>query len=1068
MVNIPGISGFTQPDTFARDRVVSRGVSIPGGLRIACIIGEGLREETIVESAIGGGADGDASCSPSEEAEGKFFKLQNAPVITGRTQLLLNDTALYGIEDTIDSDSFDGKFDFRIDPETGCIELQGASIGDQDGKKYSASTLNKGNGIIIDGTCGTFDLISVVDENAPAERWTVRCVGVVRDSNGDPIPGLATFTLTGSVSGQLRNSSGQPILFHSSYYTGTQGAASGSADPCADGFVVASSTDFGFGDAVQNTGDATPTTTDTFEFDGNLIVQGQALVGDELCIDGYVGIEIEDIDYDSSLDKTTLTLATDSLLSTLNGVDWEIRATNLFVDDPTVLHNGVTGAPATAGSFSSSDIGKILLICSGDTAGRYVIKSVTSSRRLRIESFEDSSQGFPEISDDNSDGFSEIGLEFSLLETNGILLLGIDEGTVPFETGDKFFIDVNSRVLKAGDRLEARYIAEIDVNDPQFFTSPKELAAKHGIASLTNTLTLGAQLSFENGAPGVLAIQAKPAIPRRTSVTLVEEVDSDGNGGFSACGGTYTDCEVDDLYFPIPRPISGLASGRPDTDTQVNIFIVRDDKETQIFPNKVPFYNSQLEEASAQNDFISSSDFSFSYTIVNTDTEITGQGFQAEIVAADGTFTTPEINFDAEDIGRIIVLQKIEDSSSNVYTTSDDISTQLFGSTTVGVELVITSIIDDSTVTVVGNDVGDTAVITDATDIQYFIKDSSDTTNVAAALLIHRNLVQNGVLKEGDGIRISYIDEKDADFFDTNWFSAYEAIEASDCQMVVPLPTQNRFGIFRAGESHVDNMSTIVNKKERVLLIGAQQGVTADALIGLEEAAVEDIGVLEGIQGDDPEEVLDGNIEDLINLKLSDNFTNKRVIYLYPDQIVRSINGTNTFIDGFYMAAAAAGRLAATQNVAVPLTFKTLAGFSILRDKIFRPITLNQLGAVGATVVQPVTGGGKILAGRTTSQSGFIEDEEISIVFIRDRIKQVLRDSLKSFIGGVQDENTQGLIGARVNSIMAAMVTQGLITSYEGIRVEQDKVDPRQWNVFLRFVPAFPVNFVFIDIEVGF
>ena len=36
----------------------------------------------------------------------------------------------------------------------------------------------------------------------------------------------------------------------------------------------------------------------------------------------------------------------------------------------------------------------------------------------------------------------------------------------------------------------------------------------------------------------------------------------------------------------------------------------------------------------------------------------------------------------------------------------------------------------------------------------------------------------------------------------------------------------------------------------------------------------------------------------------------------------------------------------------------------------------------------PVTGGGKILAGRTTSTSGFVEDEEMSVMFIRDRVKE--------------------------------------------------------------------------------
>ena len=59
-------------------------------------------------------------------------------------------------------------------------------------------------------------------------------------------------------------------------------------------------------------------------------------------------------------------------------------------------------------------------------------------------------------------------------------------------------------------------------------------------------------------------------------------------------------------------------------------------------------------------------------------------------------------------------------------------------------------------------------------------------------------------------------------------------------------------------------MSTIANRKERVALIGAQMGVTPAALIGTSEIAIEDIGILEGIQGDDASEVLNKETEDLV------------------------------------------------------------------------------------------------------------------------------------------------------------------------------------------------------------
>jgi hypothetical protein len=1072
MANIPGISGFIQPAVIVRDRVISRGVSIPGGLRIPCIMGEGLREETVVLSALGNGQDGDPDCSPTGDPAGRYFSLQFSPIISGRTELYLNNNLLRGMEQAITSSPFNEDFDYRLDIDTGCIELQQASIGDQDGRNYSGSTLNVGNGVIVDGTCGTSDLIRVIDPSAPDERWTVRAVGVIRDSNGDPIPGLTTFTVSGAVSGQLVDEFGQPILFHSDYYTNSgpeAGAASGTQDACADGFPVASSAAFGTGMAVPTAGDASPLTTKFFEFPGNLIAQGQALPGDELCIDGYVGIEIDEIDYDSGTGYTTLTLATDSLASDVSGTDWDIRATNLFQDglETTVLHDPITGVPATEGSFTSSSLGKVLAICSGDNEGLYRVDRVTSSRRLRVSALDDPSTGFPTLADDDADGFSETGLEFHMLETNGVILFGINEGSVPFEVGDKFFIDVHSRVLKANDVLEARYIAVSDINDPEFFVSAAELATKHGQESLTNTLALGSRLAFENGSPFVLALQTKPPVARRTSVTLVEEVDSNGDGGFTACGGVAADCEPDDLIFPIPLPFEGLGKARPDGDTQVNIFVVRNDEETQIFPNKVSFYNPQLESPVGQTAFISSSDTAFSYTVINSDTEIEGQGFNGDALAADQTFSTPEFDFDGDDVGKIIVVQSLETSGGLTLTTSDDISTYLFGNLTTGVELVITGIIDNTTATVAGNDGPLTVMVADATDIQFFIKDLSDTTNLRASLMLHEDLVDSGAIRAGDGIRITYIDETDADFFDTNWFEAFEALEPEDCQIIVPLPLQNRSGIFRAAVNHVETMSSITIQKERVTLFGAQQGVTTNALLGFEEVAVEDIGVLEGVQGDDPEEVLDGNTEDLVNFKLSDNFTTNRAMYFYPDQIVRQIQGSNVFIDGYYMAAAAAGFFARTQNVAIPLTNKTLQGFSILRDKKFRPVTLNQLGSEGATVLQPIIGGGRVLAGRTTSQSGFVEDEEISVIFIRDRVKQVMRDGLQTFIGRVEDQNTQGVITSRVVQLLSSLVSQGLITAFENVRVERDKIDPRQWNVFLRFQPAFPINYIFVDIEVG-
>jgi hypothetical protein len=679
----------------------------------------------------------------------------------------------------------------------------------------------------------------------------------------------------------------------------------------------------------------------------------------------------------------------------------------------------------------------------------------------------------------DSPGLASTGLNFHMLQNNGILLLGIKEGSVPFEVGDKFFVKVKSRSLAAGDTLEAQYVYEGDLNDPQLFTEANDLFSKHGFATEENTLALGSQMVYENGAPAVLAVQCKPAVPRRTSVTLLEKINSIGEGGFASCydanaGPNADHCEVDDLRFLIPRPTTGLRSGKPDSDSRVNIFIVsgKDGSETQVFPNKVDFYQSQLESDIQQGNWVDSSDNSFSYTIVNASDDILENGDAGSIDEDAGGvyFTTPEVDFDASHVGMTIVVTSMDDAvtADTTYTSKEDIGDQLNSAAPPSnPELVIESVGDDSKVYVVHPDKDEKFDLNSSyKDVQFFIKDVSSNPD-DALLLIHKDLVSSGILKEGDGIRISYVDENDADYFDTNWFNALESLEAAEAQIVVPLPRQAISSIFRATVNHCENMSSIANRKERVAFIGAQIGVTPDALTGRKEIAIEDIGILEGIQGDDPEEIMDGNVEDLVNFKLSDNYTSNRCVYFYPDSIVRNVAGTNIPLHGFYMGAAAAGYLSARQNVAIPLTNKALSGFALTRDKVFRPIILNELGAVGATVLQPVTGGGIVLAGRTTSQSGYVEDEEISIIFIRDTVKKVLRQSLKGYIGGVQNSDTTALISARVGSIMSAMVSQGLATSYRNVRVEQDKVDPRQMNVYLQFSPAYPINYVFIDIEVG-
>lgn len=856
--NIPGINTRIQPNVISRVRTRQRVNAAAGGLRTVAIIGEGETEETVISPALGGGADGvNPDYSGNNTPDGRHFQLSKTALTPKRTSVLKNGIPLVVLEGTIDSDSFDSRYDVRVEPTTGRIQLQDARLVDvgSDGSTTQYYTPRSSN--IGDGA-PQLTQASLVDTNAPAETWTLRVVSIVVDGSGDPVPGEATLTLTGSTSGQINDANGNPITWGS------------------DGYVV----------------------------------------------------------------------------------------------------------------------------------------------------------------------------------SNGILSFAVTEGTSAFRVGDRFTIEVDSGVLEAGDELVARYIATEDLNDPEVFSTPADLFAKHGEPSLDNNLSLGAQIAFENGAPQVVALQAKPSIPRRTSEFLLTADNPLTTETEGATGGT----DIEDSIFPLQL------GAVPDVDTQVKLFVVDSDgSEEELLVNKFDFYDpSFTTQASAYTGFVTSGAFVSSYTVFSA-SEVEQEGDDGYVLALSGTeieFSAPSATFRADrnatgesDVGKTLTFLSPDGlaGASSVSTYTIDTIGDGYGNLTT-----VTATLDSGPDPSAGDGYFQ--------NVDWQLQDSNDTGSYLALT----DDVVTTYLTAGKGLRVQYIDTDDADFFDTNWAEAYEALELADVQFVAPLPKATISNIFSAGKIHVETMSNAINAKERVLLIGAQTGLAPNNLDGTELAAVENIGVLEGIQGDDPEEVLAGNIEDLANYSVpaayGDSF---RVVFMSPDQIVRNINGSNTFLPGYYMSTALGGFLSGQTAIQEPPTFKTLAGFNILRDRVYRPTVLNSLADAGVLVVQPVAGGGRMLHGLTTVQSLAPEEEEISIVGIRDQIARVLRASLRPFVGRVNSPTVISDLTAGVDKILRSQISAGLLSGVGAISVQRNPVEPRQIDISAEINPASPINWIFIDVTVS-
>jgi hypothetical protein len=745
--------------------------------------------------------------------------------------------------------------------------------------------------------------------------------------------------------------------------------------------------------------------------------------------------------------------------------------------------------------------------------------------------------------------------------SNGILSFNVTETTVsgvvvsPFRPGDAFTIIVESGVLVRGDSLTTTEIPTGNINTPTLTQGMSDVIAFSGSPSLTDNLSLGAQLCYANGASSMIAVQAAPPLPRRTSYVLSPNVNS-------------LSTNVEDFIFPFPIGVM------PDLNSDIHVFVTNPGTqvETQILPNKYAFYTSistpqnPILGAPSESEFVFSSfqppsGYSYGYSVISGYEVVFNQfdGYIGRLPAFQNqaVFSSASIEFDNTYVG--LVLNVIDsnvpftppasdpnpDNKANIgtfniigvsngqliiqtittgepgdpvpyesesgfpdFTSENPITFELIYIPTglpvtggAGVDGTLVAFLNTATATLTSSQVtfGNFQALTqdyrlqingsaDGNDGLYDIIGLDSITNtitLAMAFVSETNLtyeiwnpsatgttsylvLNQNVVPQGNQLRVTIVDARDATFYDAGWINALASMETVECDILVPLPNQTISVIFQNSLNHCITMSNILNCKERVLFIGAINGLTPANLTGQKLAAVEDLGILEGIPNNDITSTLAGNIQDIANYSVAAAYGETyRCVYFYPDQIVVQAGSNNVLIDGFYLAAAAAGFCNSDLNLADPLTNKVFTGFTILSNRTFSNLVQTQLVAAGVTVLNPVSGGGKVVWGITTSQSGFPEEQEISIVFIRDRVAKTLRAGFQGFVGTPQTPNTPNALSTEAVLLLNSLIGQGLITAFQGLSVQQDQLDPRQWNISVSISPTYPINWIFIKVTVG-
>jgi hypothetical protein len=200
----------------------------------------------------------------------------------------------------------------------------------------------------------------------------------------------------------------------------------------------------------------------------------------------------------------------------------------------------------------------------------------------------------------------------------------------------------------------------------------------------------------------------------------------------------------------------------------------------------------------------------------------------------------------------------------------------------------------------------------------------------------------------------------------------------------------------------------------------------------------------------------------------------KRVILAYPSSLnfYSGYSNTTIEVDGYYLAAAFAGRLSAIP-VQKPLTKEVIVGFAGIPARIQATQTKankNAVASQGVCMVEVDRNGNLVVRhGLTTDYAGGLTNREISVVRARDTLFTAIQYGLdqSGLIGSPIDFETPQRVKAAVSGILENAVQRGVVLGYVDLKARQLSSDPSVIEVKFAYRPALPLNYIVVSFSIN-
>jgi len=274
--------------------------------------------------------------------------------------------------------------------------------------------------------------------------------------------------------------------------------------------------------------------------------------------------------------------------------------------------------------------------------------------------------------------------------------------------------------------------------------------------------------------------------------------------------------------------------------------------------------------------------------------------------------------------------------------------------------------------------------------------------------------------------------------------AAIDKLENIDVYCVVPLletdgATTNPALISKL-KQHVEQMSTTIEKKERV-------------------------GLLAGPTGMDSKSDLEGSADKYVTA--ANSADSSRIAFIAPAGSKKTITSGQITLTGPFIACALAGIICnPAYTSGEPISGKALTGFDSVEDIYTRRLK-NIMASEGVMVMEQV--GARIAVRHALSTDvSTIVTSEFKITRIKDYIAKLMRNSLESIfintrnVGAITLDSIKGVCTLLLDGVISLRD----IVAYQNLTVVQSSIDPRQINVSFQIRPSWDVNWILVTFGV--